>query len=239
MTAAVHAIGSGRIEEAHPGSSRSPSTLPDAIRYFLTRGSPRLLLAASIVTLALRVRVGNWSVWDLVPVTILFLAWPIQEWLIHVYVLHFKPFTWRGHRIDFSVPRKHRQHHRDPNNVDILFIPMQSFIYTLPLTILVWFAATPSTELALTGLSAHFLFSLNYEWVHFLVHTRVVPKSSTYRRLWKSHRLHHFKNEHYWMGVSRLGADWLLDTTPDPQTVATSQTCRNLIGVGEEEVQPD
>ncbi len=233
MTAAVHSIERSRIGETQPRSSRSPSTLPDAIRYFLTRGSPRLLLAASVATLALRFSIGNWSAWDLLPVTILFALWPIQEWLIHVYILHFKPFTWRGRSIDFAVARKHREHHRNPNNVDILFIPLPSFLYTLPLTVLIWFVATPSTELALTGLSAHFLFSLNYEWVHFLVHTRVVPKSSTYHRLWRSHRLHHFKNENYWMGVSRLGADWLLGTTPDPQTVPTSPTCRDLSGESE------
>jgi hypothetical protein len=235
MTAAVHPIDRVRPTGARRAASWSPSNLPEAFRYFISRGSPRLLIAASAITVGLRIAIGNWSAWDLVPATALVLYWPIQEWLIHVYVLHFKPFTWRGRRVDFAVPRKHRQHHRDPNNLDILFIPMHSYLYTVPFLVVFWFAVTPSTQLALTGLSLHFLFSLNYEWVHFLVHTRVVPRTDAYRRLWKSHRLHHFKNEHYWMGVSRLGADWLLHTTPDPQSVATSPTCRDLIGAGKGE----
>ncbi len=235
MSAAVRSLDVVRLGAERRSSPQSPSDLSEALRYFVQRGSPRLLIAATACCIALRVSLGGWSTWDLVPVTALFLVWPIQEWLIHVYVLHFRPFEAFGRKIDFAVPRKHRQHHRDPGNLDILFIPLHSYLYTLPASVLFWFVATPNTQLALSGLSAHFLFALNYEWIHFLVHTRVVPKTVAYRRLWKSHRLHHFKNEHYWMGVSRLGADWLLDTTPDPQTVPTSATCRDLIGEGKGE----
>ncbi len=231
MSAAIHSLGNVRLEKRR-GAAQSPSDLPSAFRYFVGRASPRLLIAATLITGGLRLALGHWTDWDLIVVAILFAFWPIQEWLIHVYILHFKPFEWRGRRIDFAVPRKHRQHHRDPNNLDILFIPLQSYLYTVPFLVFFWFAVTPTTELALTGLGTHFLFSLNYEWIHFLVHTRVVPKTVAYRRLWKSHRLHHFKNEHYWMGVSRLGADWLLDTTPIPQSVPISPTCRDLIGEG-------
>ncbi len=233
MTAALHSLDTTRLANSARRSSQSPTNLPEAFLYFITRGSPRLLIIAAVFTVAARIAIGGWSAYDLVPAIILTLLWPIQEWLIHVYILHFKPFEVGGRTIDFAVPRKHRQHHRDPDNLDILFIPMQSFLYTLPLSALIWFGLTPNTELALTGLSLHFLFSLNYEWIHFLVHTRVVPKTVAYRRLWKSHRLHHFKNEHYWMGVSRLGGDWLLNTTPDPHTVPTSPTCRDLNGGAE------
>jgi hypothetical protein len=43
--------------------------------------------------------------------------------------------------------------------------------------------------------------------------------------------LHHFKNEHYWFGVSTPGtADRVLGTYPDPQSVPTSPTAKNLHG---------
>jgi hypothetical protein len=115
--------------------------------------------------------------------------------MIHVFILHFRPFVVRGHTIDFRVPRKHREHHRAPWQIDVLFIPMHSFIYSLPLVYALWFAVMPTAELAMTGVLAHLGLSLHYEWVHFLVHTRVVPRSAVYQRLWRNHRLHHFKNE--------------------------------------------
>ncbi len=225
-----HSLADLPLDDARRTHADSPATIPDALRYFVRRGSPRLLIAATVLAVGARLTLGGWSWWDVAPVAVLAAIWPVQEWLIHVYILHFKPFELRGRKIDFRVPRKHRQHHRDPGNLEILFIPLHTFTYTLPLTVLIWFAVTPTAQLALTGLSVNFLFSLNYEWIHFLVHTRVVPKSRAYRRLWKSHRLHHFKNEHYWMGVSRLGGDWLLGTTPDPGRVPTSPTCRTLLG---------
>ena len=48
----------------------------------------------------------------------------------------------------------------------------------------------------------------------------------------RNHRLHHFKNEHYWYGVSMLAADRPLRTSPDPESVERSDTARTL-GVAE------
>ena len=91
-----------------------------------------------------------------------------------------------------------------------------------------WWGVTPDARLALTGIAGHLALSLHYEWVHFLVHTRVQPRTAYYQRLWKNHRRHHFKNEHYWFGVTMLGGDRLLRTSPDLATVATSNTARTL-----------
>ena len=89
---------------------------------------------------------------------------------------------------------------------------------------------TPTPALAATGLVFHLLLALHYEWVHFLVHTHVVPRTALYRRLWRNHRLHHFKNERYWHGFTAPIVDTLMGTNPDPKSVQTSPTCRDLDG---------
>jgi hypothetical protein len=207
----------------------SPRTLAEAIPVFLRHASPRLLLAIVAVLVPARLWLGAWSAWDVAPVAALLALWPIQEWLIHVYILHFKPVTIRGWSLDFRVPQKHRAHHRDPWNYEILFIPFHSFAYSIPLTVLLWWAVTPTPALALTGLTAHFVLALHYEWIHFLIHTRVMPRSRFYQQLWRTHRLHHFKNEHYWYGVTRREGDWLLGTAPAPAAVPLSPTARTLL----------
>ena len=206
----------------------SPRTLEEALRVFVRHGSPRVVIAALLIAVAARLAVGDWSAWDLLPIAGIALYWPIQEWLIHVYILHYRPVTIFGRRWDFRVPRKHREHHRAPWEIDILFIPFHSFLYALPLLVLLWFVMTPSTPLALTGIVAHLALTLHYEWVHYLVHTRYQPTSSHYQRLWRNHRLHHFKNEHYWMGVTMTTGDVLLGTAPAAKDVETSGTCRTL-----------
>ena len=160
------------------------------------------------------------------------LVWPVQEWLIHVCILHWKPFTVWGRTIDFRIPRKHRAHHRDPWNYEILFIPLHSFLYIFALDLLLWLSIAPTTALAMTGVTFSLALTLHYEWVHFLIHTRVQPQRRYYQRLWRNHRLHHFKNENYWYGVTRLEGDRLLGTAPLPQAVVLSPTARTLLSEG-------
>jgi hypothetical protein len=69
-----------------------------------------------------------------------------------------------------------------------------------------------------------------YEWIHFLIHTSHVPRSRYYRRVWRNHRLHHFKNEHYWHGITNTISDTVLGTNPDQKTVPKSGTARSLGG---------
>jgi hypothetical protein len=211
-------------------SADSPSMLNEALPVFLRHGSPRVLIAALAVAIVIRLCLGAWSWSNLLPVAGLLVYWPIQEWLIHVYILHFRPFTLFGRTIDFRVPREHRAHHRAPWRIELVFIPFHSFLYSIPLVYLLWFALTPSAALAMTGVVAHLALSLHYEWVHFLVHTRVTPRTAWYQRLRRNHRLHHFKNEHYWFGVTMLSGDRLLQTAPPLRQVATSPTCRELLG---------
>jgi hypothetical protein len=49
-----------------------------------------------------------------------------------------------------------------------------------------------------------------------------------YRSIWRSHRLHHFKNERFWHGVTNNISDRVLGTFPDQREVRRSRTARTL-----------
>jgi hypothetical protein len=208
----------------------TPGTIREALPVFLAHGSPRVLLGALGLALGARLAVGGWSAWDLVPPAVILAVWPLQEWLIHVGILHWKPRRIGGRELDFRVPRAHRAHHAAPYDIPLVFIPFHAFLYSLPLLAALCFALTPTPALALTSLAVYLLLALHYEWIHFLIHTRVWPRSRAYQRLWRNHRLHHFKNEHYWYGVTRLRGDRLLGTAADAGAVETSPTARLLLG---------
>ena len=73
------------------------------------------------------------------------------------------------------------------------------------------------------------ILGLGYEWSHYLIHSDYKPKTRFYRAIWRNHRQHHFKNEHYWFTVTSSGtADRVLGTYPDLATVETSPTAKNL-----------
>ena len=55
------------------------------------------------------------------------------------------------------------------------------------------------------------------------------PRTRIYRSIWRNHRLHHYRNEHYWFTVTTSGtADRILGTYADPQTVPPSPTAKAL-----------
>jgi hypothetical protein len=207
----------------------NPDSLRGCVATFFSYGSPRILTALALSALGIRLYLTRWTIWDLAVFAGILAFWPVLEWLIHVFILHSKPFRAFGYRIDPIVPRKHREHHRDPWRTDLVFIPLHTYLYTPLILVCLWLLAMPTTPLAFTGIAVYLIMALHYEWVHFLVHTRYMPANAYYRRLRRNHRLHHCKNEHYWYGVTMLGGDTLFGTAPDQKDVPLSRTCRDLL----------
>jgi sterol desaturase/sphingolipid hydroxylase (fatty acid hydroxylase superfamily) len=97
------------------------------------------------------------------------------------------------------------------------------------LTISIALLAFPRSGLGLTYLVFISMLGVAYEWSHYLIHSDYKPKTRVYRAIWRNHRNHHYKNEHYWFTVTSSGtADRVLGTYPDPSTVAASPTAKNL-----------
>jgi hypothetical protein len=208
---------------------RSPGlTMGEAVAYFVRRPSVHLLAAMLVLGIAARILVGDVGWWDLVVLATLVALHPLTEWLIHVEVLHFRPRRWRGHDIDLPIAHDHRAHHADPHDPKWWFIPTGSLVTGFVLLGGASWLAMPSFGLAITMFVSMTALGCVYEWTHYLCHSSWRPRSAFYRRLWRLHRLHHFKNENYWMGVTMHAADRLLGTLPDVADVETSPTCRNL-----------
>jgi hypothetical protein len=206
-------------------------------REFLTHSSPRAVAAAIAVVLAARLYVSQWSWRDLAPPLLLMAAQPFVEWVIHKYLLHLKPISIRGRRIELYGSIQHRRHHRSPSDLDrVLLKHVEVFAFLVQIAAAVAVLALaidgplgwPVLAQALTALLFAYLGLFRYEWSHFLIHTPYVPRSRWYRAIWRNHRLHHFKHEDYWMGVSSNLGDRLLGTNPDQKVVPRSPTARTL-----------
>lgn len=210
---------------------RQPNlSLSRAVRIFFRHVSPRIMLGMLAALGVLRAVAGGFSVWDVALALSLVALHPFGEWIIHVFLLHFRPRRLLGRRIDFVAARYHRAHHRHPHDPRYWFIPMYSGLagFFVALAASVLFA--PTTGLALTCLWTTVALTLVYEWTHYLCHTSYRARSGLYKRIWRHHRLHHFKNERYWMGVSMHLGDRVLGTMRDPSSVSTSPNCRDLHG---------
>ncbi|CAJ1582723.1 sterol desaturase family protein [[Mycobacterium] wendilense] len=208
---------------------REAFTLADAAREFVRHPTPWMIAATLAVAAVWRGSLGDWRPTDaLVPLGLL-VAFPFVEWCIHVVILHWRPRRFLGVTLDPLLARKHREHHVDPRAVGLIFIPWQALLWVLPGAVVVAVAAFPRIELAGTFLMSLSVFGLVYEWMHYLIHTDYKPKSKVYKAIWRNHRQHHFKNEKFWFTVTTAGtADRVLGTGPDPRSVPSSPTAKNL-----------
>ena len=174
----------------HPGRarySREVATLRAAAREFAHRRSIWIILAVIALTAAIRVAIGDWSWRDGAAVATMLVVYPFGEWAIHVYVLHMKPFTFRGKRVDPPAAKGHRAHHRKPNDLWVLLLEgpelVQLLLVAVPLTIAVvaapvWLLAGPiPVGVLVTAVLTDYVLIGAYEWTHFLIHTAYRPRS--------------------------------------------------------------
>src|SRR5580704_8319191 len=213
-------------------------TLADCWRAFWRQRTAPLLAGAAVAALVLRIVLGHFDWHDAVVLAGVIVATPIVEWAIHVYLLHAKPFKFRGRQVEFLAAREHREHHEAPAELDGVLLPRYAVGIFVPLiALIVWGLSFPIHAVlgggdriphAATGLLASYVILFFYEWCHFLIHTPYRPRGRYYRSIWRGHRLHHYKNEHYWFGVTSTVGDHMLRTAPEQANVPKSKTARTL-----------
>ncbi|WP_442944014.1 sterol desaturase family protein [Nocardia sp. NBC_00508] len=204
-------------------------SLGQAFREFLRHPSPWMIATTLVVAVIGRIVAGDWQPSDLLVPAVMLAVFPVFEWIVHVTVLHWRPRRLGPIALDSELARKHREHHVDPRNIPLIFIPTKTLSVLVVVLIALAAFAFPRLGLGLTFLITITLLGLGYEWTHYLVHTDYKPKGSLYRAVWRNHRHHHYKNEHYWFTVTTSGtADRLFGTYPDPATTESSPTARNL-----------
>ena len=113
-------------------SARKGFTLSDAWGEFWKHPSPWMIGGTFVGALTARIIVGDWQITDaLVPVVMLAL-FPFFEWIIHVFILHWRPKHFGPLTIDPLLAREHRAHHVDPRNIPLIFIPWKALLWVLP-----------------------------------------------------------------------------------------------------------
>jgi hypothetical protein len=216
------------------------TTLGGAWREFRGKHGPWVIGTAILLALVARLALAAPGWRDLGAAAFILIAYPFGEWAIHVYLLHLRPFQFRGRRVELATARAHREHHENPRSLDLInFSPGEALAILLlavpaaaalacgvvalvarPL------AAGPIVTMLVTG----YVMVGTYEWTHFLIHTAHRPRSRYYRSIWLNHRLHHYKNEHFWHGITNTLSDRVLGTYRDQADVARSPTARTLGG---------
>lgn len=210
-------------------------TKAEAARAFLQQRSGRLLLVVAIGLAIVRAFAGPFGAADVTMIVTTFALVGPFEWIVHRYLLH-APTGSRRMGI-LRTGTGHVEHHKDPGELRWLMLCWRdAVVFTLALGAIAAAFALPIATLFGAGSMSTFLTTwtvtsiglLHYEWTHLLVHTRYRCQRRYYRTLEAHHRLHHYRNEHYWLGVTARSGDRLLGTMPERGEVELSPTARTL-----------
>lgn len=217
----------GRTPSSNPPPGDPDAPLREHLRFFFSRFSPRAMGSLAAVFVLARLALGGWRPADAVLLVVMVVGYPFYEWVVHRYVLHFQPRRVRGRVVDLAIAQNHRDHHVAPSDQDKrLPDSLRNMITGYGGITLVALVVFRDLRLALDGVAFFAVMTFAYEWGHYLMHTNHRPHTRWYRALRRHHLLHHFRNEHYWMGVLTRAADTVLRTAPDPRSVERSSTAR-------------
>lgn len=197
----------------------------------MSRRGPRAIAGIAAASWGARLAAGPFGPLDAVAVGAAIGVWPIQEWVAHKYLLHLKPTTVLGRSFDPYFARKHRDHHVTPRDVDLTLLPLRVILGAAPFTGGVWLGVFGARRAALTAMATYSTMALVYEWTHLLVHTDYRPTSELAKTVRRNHRLHHFRNENYWLAFTMPVVDTVFGTAPDPASVPRSKTAMDLHGL--------
>lgn len=219
-----------------PTRTTEITELREILDTYLGAGSPRVILSGAAAATLTRLAKGRFGMHDLAAVGTVVALTGTVEWVIHKWLLHAPEHSWRTLVLETSTD--HRLHHQDPTDLRHVLLDTPYAAGFLPA--IAAFAASWSIPIAriagwpvlptlLTGITASWWTLAHYEWVHLAVHTRHRFRNRFYARLARNHRLHHYRNENYWLGVTSNSGDRLMGTLPRSRSdVGLSQTARSL-----------
>jgi hypothetical protein len=150
----------------------------------------------------------------------------VTEYTTHRFMFHAKPST-----IPFVLKLQHRlhyDHHIDPPKIELLFLPWWFVIPTVLVYYGIFLAIVRNPALAFALAFGSLCALLYYEWVHYVAHIPFNPVTPFGRYVKKYHLWHHFKNEHFWYGVTNPSMDFAGATYRDVESVERSTSVREI-----------
>ena len=150
----------------------------------------------------------------------------VTEYTTHRFCFHAQPS-----KIAWVLKLQHRlhyDHHIDPPKLELLFLPLWFVIPTVVIYFGFYAAVTRNPALAFSLSFGSLCALCYYEWVHYVAHIPFTPKTPFGRYIKKYHLWHHFKNEHFWYGVTNPSMDVVGATYRDVDAVERSTTVREI-----------
>src|SRR5580765_4308371 len=145
MTTSLARERAPRPQPDQPAAYTAPGlTLRSALGIFMQYVNSKLIAGMLIAAIAVRIALGGWGWGDLVVSAFILGVQRFTEWIIHVTILHLRPFTVRGRTLDLYIAKRHRAHHADPKVIKHVLIPRGVVVRLLIFSAPLYWLVTPT-----------------------------------------------------------------------------------------------
>jgi hypothetical protein len=191
--------------------------------FFRHRGNA--LLATAAVALGVAARSGGGRVHGRAvgAGALLFFA---SEYGTHRYLFHAPPAA--NGTVRRFQRRLHYDHHVDPGNPALLFLPPWFFGPNLAIFAALYARVVRRSDVTFSLVLGNVAGLLFYEWTHYVAHVPFRPLTPFGRWIKKYHLRHHFLNEKLWFGVTNPVLDVVAGTYASVAQADRSETTRVL-----------
>lgn len=202
-----------------------PTDIPSALqRFFLGKDhGPKIIVLAIGVLLQIRLgsslvfmslssleALGPLTIIDLIAALSAIVFWWFQEHFLHRHMLHSK-LEWIG-------KATHELHHNKPY-LSISIDPPSLILIWFAVVFLILITLSPKFSIAVSAMIGYSVAGLFYEWTHYIVHTRVIPKHPFFRRVRDHHMRHHLFDDSYWFAFTLPQIDNFFQTNPNVKEI--------------------
>ncbi|WP_027410439.1 sterol desaturase family protein [Anoxybacteroides tepidamans] len=196
------------------------------VKEFFSVKDVAMMSATAFISVVLMINYAK-SATVLLPFLIGVILYILSEYLTHRFIFHMK--SPRHPFLLALMKRLHYDHHTDPNNVELLFLPIWYSLPQMFFVSIITYILSDEVSYAFaiyTGLSFTLLY---YEWTHYVAHRPIQPRTRFGKWMKKIHMWHHFKNENYWFGVTNPSLDIMFGTFKNEKDVPRSETAKQLL----------
>ena len=142
--------------------------------------------------------------------------YPLIWYLLHRFVLHGR-YLYKTQNFAKVWKRIHFDHHRDPNDLRVLFGALHTTLPTVAIFSMPIGWAIDGLAGAVIAIVAGVIVTMFYEFCHCIQHLHYTPRLKFLRSIKRLHLLHHFRNEKGNYGITNYFWDRLLGTYYDKQ----------------------
>lgn len=175
-----------------------------------------------------------WSFKLLLAAVLMAVLYPLIWYVLHRYVLHSR-YLYKSPMFAKVWKRIHYDHHRDPNDLRVLFGALHTTLPTVTLFSIPLGWALQGVEGAVAATASGVLVTMFYEFCHCIQHLHYTPRSKFLRDMKRLHLLHHFRNENGNYGITNFFWDKLFQTYYDKHNNLSKSPSVFNLGYDEEQ----